>query len=41
MPFDEYTAWWAYFAHYTALAKSRKEQSEHDDLMKKAAKAAK
>lgn len=41
MPFDEYTAWWSYFARYTALAKTRKEQTEHDDLMKKAAKAAK
>lgn len=39
MPFDEYAAWWAYFARARELKKARDDQREHDDLLRQAAKA--
>jgi len=39
MPHHEFIAWWAYFTRHAELDTARKEQVEHDDLMKRAAKA--
>ena len=41
MESNAYLAWWSYFAEYGRQTELRKEQTDHDDVMGKVARALK